>query len=914
MIGSGDDDQNPSGPWPDGPIIFTWLACAWIAGLIVAGWTAGVFGFRTAGVWPAWLLFAAAVSCAAAAIFLALRRRERASRLWLVVAFFFVAAVWWSVFIDRQRDDDVGQWAGSAPQLAEVVGHVLGPTRMSSVDEGAFQKFSFTSPSTTTQLEVEAIRVNGVMRPASGRLLLRVGEADFKIHDGLRIRAQGWLAAIDGPMNPGEFDYRKIMLDRGVKGRLSVPKRANWREEPEEPLTPGNIAAMERRAVATVTSLSHAASNATSGSLRLGMPSSPQELALLDALLLGRWDRQIGDLNQAFRRAGLTHLLAISGANLTILLAIVWAVARAVTGSPRGAMLIIGAVLAGYLFMLPPQVPILRAGIMAGVFCAAMFAGRQTRAIDSLALAALIVLIWRPEDLYDPGLQLSFGGVAALLLLTKPVANWLAPSLMIRQRGGGTWFQRAARWTVEYVAASIAVWAVTLPLLAFHFNVITPMGGVWTMLLSPVFSVLMGIAYFKMMLGLWLPNTSMLMALPVHLLTAFITWAVEAAATWRWSMIELACPPTWIWAVATGGTLWAVCIGWFKGAEQSMRSASIRAVLALTLCAVWLIAPQIVGADSQWAAHGSHGVIAPPHDANAISAQSQKPALRINALAVGDGSCFVLRIPTGDSRNPEHVLMFDCGSQQYLSVGERSVVPALLRLGVTRIDTAMISHADLDHYGGLLDTMDLIPISRVLTTHQVLDNASANPASAIAHLIDGIKNRGTPITAIERGWHERIGDTELNVLWPSADFRPPKTNDTSIVLAASTAGRRTLLTGDIQKAAIQAMLKSGVDVRADIAELSHHGAFVDASPAWVRAVNPLVVLQSCGHRRERDDKWTDWFVETAGPRVASGRLPRLPGTQRLMTARVGLIEVMVEPDGRITWRSMRAGRPVISEP
>jgi competence protein ComEC len=339
---------------------------------------------------------------------------------------------------------------------------------------------------------------------------------------------------------------------------------------------------------------------------------------------------------------------------------------------------------------------------------------------------------------------------------------------------------------------------------------------------------------------------------------------------------------------------------------------TIRSLLAVTVCVAWLALPQALNTDSHWAAGGGHGDLAPPATNNAQSA----PALRIDTLAVGDGSCFLVRIPpiAGSRPAQEHVLMFDCGSQQYLSVAEHSVIPALHRIGVTHIDTAIISHADLDHYCGLLDTMDHVPVARVLTTTQVIDNAEANPDSAVAHLINGIESRGVPLSPIQSGWHERIANADLDVLWPPADFHPPRTNDTSVVLSTRASGRRVLLTGDIQTLAIRGLLKSGADLHADIADLSHHGAFVDVSPQWVRAVNPTVVMQSCGNQREREDKWSGWFSDTFPGRKPVEHTPHMPGTARLMTARAGMFEVIVTGDGAIKWQSMRHGQTIAPEP
>lgn len=903
-MGHGDVEQQTARMRPEGPIVFSWIAFAWIAGLTACDWTSDFFGANSTGVLC--IVLSLAVTCLGAAVLMLFRHHPIASRYWTVLGLFFAAFAWWNLFVDRAPQNDVTRWLGPDRKLVEAVGRVVGPTRMSTQDAGAFAKFAFMPPSTQTVLEIESIFVDGFTHSVDGKILLRVGEADLRLRDGIRIRVRGSLVPIDGPMNPGEFDYQRLMSDRGIHARLLVSKRADWKLELDS-----SEAAMPsiKRASYEYTFLSRRASDAASASLRTGLPSNPQELALIDALLLGRWDRALGDLNQSFRRAGLTHLLAISGANLTILLGIVWAVVRVVTGRPRFALVIVLVALMGYLFILPPQVPILRAGIMATVFCLASISGRASRAIDSLALAATAVLIWRPQDLYDAGFQLSFGGVAAILLLTPTITQTLAPGLLAISPRNRTFAQTCALRGIEYVAASLAVWVVTFPLIAFHFHAITPMGGFWTMLFSPVFSLLMGVAYFKMMIGIWLPTVGLAMAWPVHALLTFIVWLVESAAAWRWSMIDLPVAPGIAWTLAALAVLWSLCAGWFHYGGGRFAVAILRTCTAILVCAAWLIVPQ-TRAEQAWSARGAHGEIARP-----LASGNESNALKINVFSVGDGSCFLLRIPLNNDHGPrEHVLMFDCGSQQYLSVGVKSIAPAISRIGVSRIDTVMLSHADLDHYCGLLDTMDQVPVARVVTTRQLLQNAAANPESAVAHLIRGIEARKVPITAIEKGWQEQIGAAKLEVLWPTADFRTPKTNDTSMVLAAQAAGRRVLLTGDIQKAAIRALLKSGSPLAADISDLPHHGGWVDVSPQWIRAVHPLVVMQSCGHRRDREDKWPDWFVETASPRGKSGRAPQMPDTFRLMTARVGFFEVAVAQNGRITWRSFRTVRPIAPEP
>lgn len=267
-------------------------------------------------------------------------------------------------------------------------------------------------------------------------------------------------------------------------------------------------------------------------------------------------------------------------------------------------------------------------------------------------------------------------------------------------------------------------------------------------------------------------------------------------------------------------------------------------------------------------------------------------------LAVGDGSCFLLTIaPRRDEdRTRPHTIMFDCGSLAYLGVGVDTVTPALHQLGVRRIDSLILSHADLDHFCGVLDVMDRVPVGRVLVPPQLMAEAahrSVDDPPAASFLIEQLRLRGKPIETITRGWRTQFGSATLEALWPPADFVAERANDTSIVMSVRVAlednQRRVLLNADIQQSAMTALLEGGVDLKADVSDLPHHGSFVRSSPKWLQAVDPVAVLQSCGRRRLREDPWS----ELTHPR----------GIRHFITARHGMVELMINVNGDLQWRT-----------
>lgn len=801
--------------------------------------------------WP-WLSVWLGLGAAglAGTVGMVLAQRLRAAAMWGLLTLAALGAAWQVVRVHYTRADSIARYVGPSSQLAKVAGWVVDEPRLRSPVRGGFGRFNYESPATLFTLEVEAVEEAGRWVSASGRLLVRIDQADHRIQAGQRIQAAGWLGPISGPRNPGERDYREFFAQEGVVGRLVLPGRGNWRLiDPASSSGVGGMIQTARRWSA----------EAMLRSLRLGIAPNTEPLTLLEALLLGRWGDGLTQVYDDFRRTGLAHVLSISGAHLAILMGLVWCVLRLALPEPSRAAAAALAILLAYLMALPMQVPILRAAIMIGLFFVGYMTGRRISGLATLSLAAIIMLLWRPQDLFSPGFQLSFGLVAAMLAFTGPVAQRLWPTAW-EPPGAPTLLghvkRRMKRWSVNLLAVNIVAFLAALPLVAYHFLLISPLAIVLSILTLPLVTAILGLGYLKMLLGLVAPSVSVGLGGLLAGLARFMLWLVDRAANWPGVAYELSHPPSVVWVLAAYAVLLAWWMGWFD-----------RRRLAACACGAILLA---------W------GVAADrPDDLARLVGIASGPPLRLNMLAVGDGSCYLLRL----SGPPTRAILFDCGSQSYWEVGRRSIAPALKRLNVRRIDTLIVSHADLDHFSGTLDLLEQVPADRVLVPPQLLREAAAEPHGATAYLVDSLRSRGVAIEAVGRGWRQRIGEAELELLWPPSDLTPKRANDSSLVLSVRVAGRRVLLNGDIQEEAIESLLASGVDLAADVTDLPHHGGWTDLSPRWLEAVRPRVVLQSCGPARLERDPWAP--------------LLERPSIQRFITARHGMVEITIDPAGRI---------------
>ncbi|MEM6333357.1 MAG: ComEC/Rec2 family competence protein [Planctomycetota bacterium] len=803
---------------------------------------------------------------------------------WLAVG--FAMAGWSSVAMHRVAANDAAAWVGSEPTLVRVSGRVAEAPRIEAPQRGTLGRFSYQQPATRFDLVLSGIRAESGWRETSGRLRVRLDEAEPRLRRGDRVEAVGWVSGFGPVMNPGGFDYGEAMRRRGIDGTLHVASRGGLRridaQVADDGLPTPNV--LERAWVRAEAWRARFAA-ACLDSLRLGLAGAVRsdERALASTMLLGVWDGLPEDLQDDFRRVGLAHLLSISGAHLSILLGVVWAVLRLIGARPSRVAVVVLAVLLLYLLAVPWRTPILRASLMATLLTVGFASGRSVRAADMLGLSAVLLLGVQPRQVIDPGFQLSFGVVWALLRFTEPMALWMWGVLArlglvldvlegesLDAAGDGV-AGRVIGWrgvAVQLVAGSVVASAASGPLVAYHFGLLTPAGVVLSVVALPLVAGMLAVGYAKLLVGLVLPSASLVLAGPMLWLTRSLVALAEAGGSTGWVGWEMGRAVGLGWTIAATG----VVVGWLGGVWR--RRARRGGAAAGVVIAGWLMVIQMGGAagiGERWA--GVRG------DA----------PFRVSALAVGEGSCFVVR-PSGGGRG---VWVFDCGSRGDWNLARRRVEPALRRMGVAEIDTLVVSHADIDHFNGVLDLADAMPVRRVLTSPQVMaaterDRELGRDTSLVA-LMDGLVERRVPVQEISAGFTETMRAAEavtVECLWPPRDYVSERDNDASLVLAWRIGDRRVRLSGDIQDAAIAELLERGVDLAADVADLPHHGAYSDRSADLLDATRPSVVMQSAGPRRLEDDPWAE---------LLSGE----PAVQRLVTARDGMATVTVRHDGRV---------------
>lgn len=737
-------------------------------------------------------------------------------------------------------------------------------------------------------LAVERVASLGKEQSASGSVQLVVPFQDFQarldydalhLDYGSRVRVLAFLSNRGGYRNPGAPEFDELLEFRGFDAsgwvkhallleRLGVGPRnlILWR-----------LYRLRARAFSAI----------------LSFTKQPTTGILAAALLGNRYflDRTTA---QTFREGGTFHLLVISGLHVVLMaMALQWLTRwlRRERWLQDGLVVLF---LWGYGLMVGAQPSIMRAVVMITVVLVGNLLYRAALGANTLAAAALALLAWQPRDLFNPGFQLSFLTVAAIVLLVAPIyerlrqvgiwqpnattpypprgepwLKWLAEVLFWPEREfqkemkeariryrldkapAARWLnRRRLQWPLRWIAATVftttCVQVALLPLMIVHFHRFS--------IVSPVTNVVEGVLVF----GLMLAGTGQL------LLSSFSVWlAVKLAPLVNglgvltvkagqlplmWPLASVRMPDWGVGAAWVYGIFFALILllvllahAWHPlrkgdeaGAERRRllgRIASFFAVTVILVLSCLLIAHPF------------------PH-------QFGRGRLSLTFLDVGQGDAIFINFPQGQT------MLLDSGGrlgyaiepgefepsediflEDRIGVGEAAVLPFLWQLGLKRLDYIAATHGDSDH------TEAFAEIVRAMTIGQALTGSLPRAGEKLDLFTRAVRERDVPLRVVKRGEVLNLDGIKLQVLAPFADAGElkPSDNNASLVLRLTLGQRSFLLTGDIEKETEARLVEAGELLKADVLKVAHHGSRTSTTAEFLARVQPQHAIISAGN-------------------------------------------------------------------
>ncbi|MBK9215353.1 MAG: ComEC/Rec2 family competence protein [Chloracidobacterium sp.] len=617
---------------------------------------------------------------------------------------------------------------------------------------------------------------------------------------------------------------------------------------------------------------------------------SPKASGVMIASLLGNKHFLDKDTAELFREGGTFHILVISGLHITFIGGILLLVVRRLTRKRWVQFVVTSSALWAYTLAVGADIPVVRAAVMFTVLLLGYAIYRSGTLLNSLALSALLLLIWRPSDLFDASLQLTVVSVAAIVACAYPliehlraIGEWTPSHTTPFPPNVSPWLKRVCEtlyWNADAwaVNARRQIWTAGVPkspLLRRTGNVIQKavrylLEGLLVSLIVQLWMLPLTVVYFhrvplvSVVLNLWVgffiavesfaavaaalaAKGSEFLAASLFLLADAMNWLMlalpRAVSSFEWMSFRL---PAYSGPGISLYFLYLVPMLLMAVAVRRWRPFDLkrtvllwnRGLTTVTISLGVLLAVIVV--------------------VHPFSASRPDGRLHMDFLDVGQGDAVLITFPTGET------MLVDGGGQikykrsddqtvepfeaDVRGIGEAVVSEFLWSKGISRLDYIVATHADADHVQGLADVVKNFRVGRALFGRM----PEGDPD--LSGLYAALEGRGVLAQVVARGDVLRIGEVNIEVIHPLATIEPdaPSTNNESVVLRIVFGERAFLLTGDIELAAEQDIVDSNRPIKADVVKIAHHGSRTSSIPPFVRAANAEVGIISVGRRSQFD--------------------------------------------------------------
>ncbi len=515
------------------------------------------------------------------------------------------------------------------------------------------------------------------------------------------------------------------------------------------------------------------------------------------------------EMRDAFSSTGLAHLLSISGTHFGLLAFIIFNIVRwAIKSIPTKiltkmtlhiiptqiAVILTLPVLIMYALISGTSTPTIRSLIMVSIYMLALLLGRKGQWLNSLSIAAIIILLWQPDALFQLSFQLSFIAVLSIGYVLEKNLEPRTQNQELRQLIEKT-FKKVKTALLITIAAVLG----TAPIVAVVFKQFPLISPITNLVVTPlVCFVILPLGFFTGFTALLFNMSSMPLSELTDSITHFALNLIKIFSNIPYSNLHLHDPS------------FAIVVFYFLSLVFILKSKLRWRFLPLVfVLSIYLIRPYLSA-----------------HD------------FKITFLDVSQGDSSLVELP--DKR----VILIDGGSE-ITDSGRRVIAPYLWSKGIKSIDYLVSSHPHSDHYGGLIYIMDNFSIKEIWLNGRTFPESEAFFAK--------IKEKKIPHRVLRRGDLLEAQGYQIFVLHPYDEFYADSArgdfsneNSDSIVLKIEAGGASVLFTGDVEMEAEENLIYLSKWLKSDIIKIPHHGGRTSSSLEFIKAVAPETAVVSAG--------------------------------------------------------------------
>ncbi|MBN1383908.1 MAG: DNA internalization-related competence protein ComEC/Rec2 [Elusimicrobia bacterium] len=535
--------------------------------------------------------------------------------------------------------------------------------------------------------------ING--KTVKGKVLVNIYSSEYIFSYGDIIEAEGKFLKPSSPSNPGVFDYKKYLSGKKIYSMLSVYDKKNINIIGRKTYCLEQAAFLTRRKILSV--------------FRENL--TPKQSAVISGIMLRERAGLDPYLKDIFIDAGVMHVLVVSGLHVGLIsLIFFWIFRKIFRLRKKTALVFLIPAVLFYAMIAGFTPPVIRASLMTITVILSFLFSRNISIFQSIALAALIILIINPSALFGASFQMSFITTIGIIYFTPKFFRLTGktPSVL--------------KWPLGLACVSLSAQISILPLTAYYFNKISIIAIISNLIIPPMVFIVLIFGFAMFFSAFIYSGLLMITSKITGILISIIIFLVDLFANIQYSTITTITPPVYFMVL-----YYIIIAGIPKFKNYIWKRTVITAV-----CILFVIF--------------------------AIKSLPHKRPFFITFMDVGLGDAVYCEFPNGSN------MLIDGGGSWdpavSYDIGETVVAPVILHRGRTSIDTVVLTHPHMNHYQGLTAVAKKFKIRRFITTENNSQEDEYRELMAI------LKKKSVPMETVKKSMHLKNGPVQIKMLNP----------------------------------------------------------------------------------------------------------------------------------------------------
>lgn len=511
---------------------------------------------------------------------------------------------------------------------------------------------------------------------------------------------------------------------------------------------------------------------------------------VLGAMLLGDKSGMDAELKEQYQKAGISHVLAISGLHISFIGLGIYKWIRKVGVSYISAGILAGLVLSTYVLMIGFSVSVMRAYVMLLLKIGADMSGRVYDMLTALMISAALIVWHQPLYLADAAFYMSHGAILGIIILV-PCLKKLLPK---------------KAW-VEGVCAGLAIHIALFPILLWYYFEIPTYSVLLNLAVIPLMSWVLGLGMFgSLCCFIWMPAGRILLGGCDWILRVF-DWVSEKCCLLPFSRVVFGKPEWWELVIYYG--LLSGFVFLLQKDKRRIPVLKLRRLMIPIILFVFI-----------------------------LFAKLPNGKLRVAMLDVGQGDCIFMKGPKGQT------YLVDGGSSDVKELAKYRMEPFLKSEGVGALDYVFVSHGDVDHYSGIEEMLTRQEME--VRIHNLVLPSNYRQDKALLEIAQLAMQNEVNVVVIQAGQKIIEGNLQVKCLQPDKVQKSLEGNAGSMVLSVSFGDFDMLFTGDVEEEGEEQLLRNIPEKTYEVLKVAHHGSKYSSTEAFLKLVQPRIAWISAG--------------------------------------------------------------------